>query len=268
MPADHLFVTFKVTREGEQGHSMDHVLKRVDVDPAGDVEGASLAALAESLRREIRRKARPASAPPPDSGGRGVSPRLPGGAPYHQRGAPMKIRTLDQGGEKALTDLAAAAAAAQRCMQEDTDHPSFCVVPNSTVRTLITAAQHLLRSQENPALYAGERWAPVTQDLDEYGADTWPAVYDPTKLCNGFVYPRFRRTEAELIRRHMDQLNAAAVPGELYDTLRWDGDVLVHTSHEYARETPAEVRIEPDERGLYPIGHYGWSWQEAQDRDT
>lgn len=53
-----LLVTFKVTADGEQGHPMDHLVKRVDVDTDGEPTQASLDALLDGIRREIKRKLR------------------------------------------------------------------------------------------------------------------------------------------------------------------------------------------------------------------
>jgi hypothetical protein len=58
--ADSVFVTFKVTREGEVGHPMDHVLTTVPVGSDGEANEAALALIVERMRREVRCKARPA----------------------------------------------------------------------------------------------------------------------------------------------------------------------------------------------------------------
>lgn len=54
---EQVFVTFKVTRDGETGHAMDHVLTTVAVDPDGKADEASIALVVERIRREIRSKA-------------------------------------------------------------------------------------------------------------------------------------------------------------------------------------------------------------------
>ncbi len=55
--AEPLFVTFKVTHEGEQGHPMDHIIKRIEVDDAGNADADAVARLMESISRELARKA-------------------------------------------------------------------------------------------------------------------------------------------------------------------------------------------------------------------
>lgn len=57
-PVDAVYVTFKVTGEGEQGHPMDHILTRVDLDPDGRPTDQSLAVVMQRLRREIAAKAK------------------------------------------------------------------------------------------------------------------------------------------------------------------------------------------------------------------
>jgi len=61
--AEPLFITFKVTREGEQGHPMDHIVKRIEIGPDGAADEASIGRLVDSVRREIRRKGSPGEAP-------------------------------------------------------------------------------------------------------------------------------------------------------------------------------------------------------------
>lgn len=53
----HLLVTFLVTREGEQGHPMDTIVKRVDLACDGTPMPAAMYRLAESIAREVVRKA-------------------------------------------------------------------------------------------------------------------------------------------------------------------------------------------------------------------
>lgn len=53
---ERLFLTFKVTRDGEDGHPMDHVLKAVYVEN-GELTAESLAGVAARIQDEVRRKA-------------------------------------------------------------------------------------------------------------------------------------------------------------------------------------------------------------------
>lgn len=52
-----LLVTFLVTREGEQGHPMDSIVKRVDLADDGTPTTATLERLTKSIAREVVRKA-------------------------------------------------------------------------------------------------------------------------------------------------------------------------------------------------------------------
>ncbi len=63
----HLLVTFLVTREGEQGHPMDTITKRVALTDDGTPTAATLARLTESIAREVARKAATETEPDRDS---------------------------------------------------------------------------------------------------------------------------------------------------------------------------------------------------------
>lgn len=54
---DYVLVTFLVTREGDQGHPMDALVKRVDMSDDGTPVVATLERLTESIAREVIRKA-------------------------------------------------------------------------------------------------------------------------------------------------------------------------------------------------------------------
>lgn len=54
----YLLVTFKVTSDGEAGHPMDHIIRRIPVDADGEPDPKHVAALAERIRAELRHKAR------------------------------------------------------------------------------------------------------------------------------------------------------------------------------------------------------------------
>jgi hypothetical protein len=54
---EQVHVTFKVTRDGEAGHAMDHVMTTVAVGPDGEADEAAIALVADRMRREIRAKA-------------------------------------------------------------------------------------------------------------------------------------------------------------------------------------------------------------------
>lgn len=54
---DCLFVTFKVTGDGERGHSMDHILTRVAVDDGGLPMPADLDVVMGRIVREVQRRA-------------------------------------------------------------------------------------------------------------------------------------------------------------------------------------------------------------------
>lgn len=53
---DYLLVTFLVTRDGEQGHPMDTIVKRVDL--TADGQPVAIDRLTEAIVREIGLKAR------------------------------------------------------------------------------------------------------------------------------------------------------------------------------------------------------------------
>jgi hypothetical protein len=55
--ADSVHVTFKVTRDGEVGHPMDHILTTIPVGPDGQADDDAIAEVVERLRREVRRTA-------------------------------------------------------------------------------------------------------------------------------------------------------------------------------------------------------------------
>lgn len=55
--SERLFLTFKVTREGEQGHSMDHVLVPVDLAEDGGMADVSRVVVVQRIQQELRRKA-------------------------------------------------------------------------------------------------------------------------------------------------------------------------------------------------------------------
>ena len=57
MAEQRLFLTFKVTREGEDGHPMDHVLLPVDLADDGGMTDASFARVTQRIQTELRRKA-------------------------------------------------------------------------------------------------------------------------------------------------------------------------------------------------------------------
>jgi hypothetical protein len=61
--AEPLFVTFQVTREGERGRPMDHLVKRIEVGPDGAADEASIRRLVESVCREVQRKSTTAPGP-------------------------------------------------------------------------------------------------------------------------------------------------------------------------------------------------------------
>ncbi len=51
-----LFVTFKVTEEGDEGHPMEHVLTVVQVGDDGEPTAESMVESDRRVRREIARK--------------------------------------------------------------------------------------------------------------------------------------------------------------------------------------------------------------------
>lgn len=53
-PQEYLLVTFLVTRDGEQGHPMDAIVKRVDLTAGG--QPVDVARLTEAIVREITRR--------------------------------------------------------------------------------------------------------------------------------------------------------------------------------------------------------------------
>jgi hypothetical protein len=55
--AERLFLTFKVTREGEDGHPMDHVMLPVDLAEDGGLSSGSFAVVTRRIQAELRRKA-------------------------------------------------------------------------------------------------------------------------------------------------------------------------------------------------------------------
>lgn len=57
-PPDYLLVTFLVTRDGEQGHPMDSIAKRVDL--TADGQPVAIGRLTDAIVQEISRKARSA----------------------------------------------------------------------------------------------------------------------------------------------------------------------------------------------------------------
>ncbi|WP_328384313.1 hypothetical protein OHQ88_34260 (plasmid) [Micromonospora zamorensis] len=85
--------------------------------------------------------------------GRDVDPAPHASAPSC---AEVPVVNLGLSADRALADLAAAAAAAQRYMEKDTSHPSFCVVPNGTVQRLIDATRTLLACPQLGALGTDE----------------------------------------------------------------------------------------------------------------
>ncbi len=66
MPKENgfLFVTFKVTCDGERGHPMEHTLVRVEITDEGSLSDASLDKLTVLLRREVRQHAIGRPCPP------------------------------------------------------------------------------------------------------------------------------------------------------------------------------------------------------------
>lgn len=52
----YLFVTFLVTEDGEQGHPMDTLVVRVDLDDNGEPDAQTLDRLHGLIRREVARK--------------------------------------------------------------------------------------------------------------------------------------------------------------------------------------------------------------------
>ena len=56
-PPEYLLVTFLVTRDGEAGHPMDTIVKRVDLTVGGSPAPDAMDRLADSIAREIARKA-------------------------------------------------------------------------------------------------------------------------------------------------------------------------------------------------------------------
>jgi len=103
----------------------------------------------------------------------------------------------------------------------------------------------------------------MSVSIDEGASFT--ATVNPHERWNGWLCPRFARSEVERMRDYFDRL-AVEYP-DSFDTITFDGDdVLVHSS-QYEYGMPDVERIEPDRDGLYPVGSYSWCWSADDDDD-
>lgn len=87
--------------------------------------------------------------------------------------------------------------------------------------------------------------------------ESYPALVDAD--WNGWAVPSFDRETAERVVADQAKLIEDA-DWEGAPTLEWDGDAILYRDPNMMEEDDADILIEPDENGRYPMG-LGWCWE-------
>ncbi|WFE47650.1 hypothetical protein [Verrucosispora sp. WMMD1129] len=117
-------------------------------------------------------------------------------------------------------------------------------------------------------------------EYDSDGGSRFESAYAGTLIrrWNGWAVWKCTREVAEAIvtdqeaeRRHLrgtlraqgvEEPKLSTMVDDSVSEMRWDGDVIVVDRRPYGEDEP-ELRIAPDERGMYVVMGGNWTWEEV-----